>query len=165
MFRPMRRIKQLLPEKEVIEILERNTSGVLSLLGDGGYPYGVPLSYVYIDNKIYFHCAATGHKIDAIKGYNKASFTVIDRDDILPEKFATNYNSIIAFGKITIVEDNNEKLESIKALAKKYSPLETEESVNHEINSSLNSLCMLRFDIEHITGKEGLYLNKMRNNK
>ena len=68
MFREMRRNKQLLAEDVSREILGRNTSGVLSLLGDEGYPYGVPLSYVLVGDKIFFHCAKTGHKIDAIRG-------------------------------------------------------------------------------------------------
>ena len=80
MFREMRRNKQLLTEDISREILQRNTSGVLSLMGDEGYPYGVPLSYVLAGDKIFFHCAKTGHKIDAIRSCEKASFCVIDQD-------------------------------------------------------------------------------------
>ena len=80
MFREMRRIKQLLPEDTAKEILARNTGGTLALLGDDDYPYAVPMSYVYADGKIYFHCAKEGHKIDAIRNHDKASFCVIDQD-------------------------------------------------------------------------------------
>ena len=74
MFREMRRFKQLLPQETAIEILNRNTSGTLALIGDNDYPYAVPISYVYIDGKLYFHSAKSGHKIDAIIKHEKASY-------------------------------------------------------------------------------------------
>ena len=77
MFREMRRFKQLLPQETAIEILNRNTSGTLALIGDNDYPYAVPISYVYIDGKLYFHSAKSGHKIDAIIKHEKASFCVM----------------------------------------------------------------------------------------
>lgn len=104
MFREMRRKKQILSNKENIEILESGTSGVLALLGDDEYPYAVPISYVYDNSKIYFHGAKEGHKIDAIRKCSKASFCVIARDEICPEKYATYFRSVIVFGKIRILE-------------------------------------------------------------
>lgn len=89
MFREMRRKRQLLAEAETIQIFERGTSGVLALSGDEGYPYAVPLSYVYADGRIIFHGAKSGHKIDAIRGCEKASFCVIDRDQVVPEEYTT----------------------------------------------------------------------------
>ena len=80
MFRDMRRKNQLLPPEEAESILRQGTSGVLSLLGDGGYPYGVPLSYVYHNGRLYFHCAKAGHKLDAIRREGKCSFCVIAQD-------------------------------------------------------------------------------------
>lgn len=80
MFRLMRRGRQALPPKECREILSRGTCGVLSVLGDGGYPYGVPLSYVYDGESIYFHCAKEGHKLDAIRQNDKVSFCVVGQD-------------------------------------------------------------------------------------
>lgn len=100
MFREMRRKRQLLSEKESIDVLARGTAGVLALLGDDDYPYAVPISYVYNDSKLYFHGAKTGHKIDAIKECSKASFCVIDQDNIVPEEYTTYFRSVIAFGKI-----------------------------------------------------------------
>ena len=114
MFREMRRKNQLLEQKEALKILETSTSGVLSLLGDNGYPYGVPLSFVYYENKIYFHCAKEGHKLDAIKNYDKASFCIIEKDDVSPKEFTTHFRSIIAFGKVRIIEDTAEMLKYIK---------------------------------------------------
>ena len=84
MFREMRRKSQALSFDECAEILNRGTSGVLALSGDNQYPYAVPLSYVYDNTKIYFHCAQEGHKIDSILRNAKASFCVIDQDQIIP---------------------------------------------------------------------------------
>ena len=79
-FRSMRRKRQQLSEKENISILQKATAGTLALLGDNGYPYAVPISYVYADGKLYFHSALSGHKIDAIRNCDKASFCVIAQD-------------------------------------------------------------------------------------
>lgn len=84
MFRELRRKKQLLPSEETSAVLSQGTSGVLALSGDDGYPYAVPISYVYDGEKIYFHCAKSGHKMDAIRRDERASFCVIDRDKVYP---------------------------------------------------------------------------------
>ena len=89
MFREMRRKKQSLSGEKISEILNNGTSGVLALSGDNDYPYAVPLSYVYDGSSIYFHAAKTGHKIDAVKRNNKASFCIIGQDDVVPEKYTT----------------------------------------------------------------------------
>ena len=99
MFREMRRKKQVLSKEECELVLERGTSGVLAVLGEGGYPYAVPLSYVYADGKIVFHCAKQGHKLDAIAKNDKVSFCVVDLDDIQPERYTTYFRSVIAFGR------------------------------------------------------------------
>lgn len=154
MFREMRRNKQILSNKESINILKNGKSGVLALLGDDDYPYAVPISYVYDNGKIYFHSAKTGHKTDAIKKYSKASFCVIDQDNIIPEEYTTHYRSVIAFGKVRIIEDEEEVRESIEKLAIKYHPKDSEANRNKEICRSWNSFSMIEFSIEHITGKK-----------
>ena len=98
MFREMRRKKQQMSGDACDELLFRGTSGVLALSGDDGYPYAVPISYVYDGEKIYFHCAKSGHKLDAIKRNPKASFCVIGQDQIVPEEYTTYFRSVIAFG-------------------------------------------------------------------
>lgn len=108
MFRDMRRKNQLLPPEEAESILRQGTSGVLSLLGDGGYPYGVPLSYVYHNGRLYFHCAKAGHKLDAIRRERKCSFCVIAQDLVAPEKYTTLFRSVIAFGQVRVLEDAGE---------------------------------------------------------
>ena len=162
MFREMRRKKQLLPDEVSREILERNTSGVLSLVGDEGYPYGVPLSYVLVGDKIFFHCAKEGHKIDAIRREEKASFCVIDKDQIVSEEYTTYFRSVIAFGRVHILESDEEKMNAIRILARKYSGDQGEEGIDQEIGKHFANLCMLRFDIEHLTGKEAIELVRMK---
>lgn len=161
MFREMRRHKQLLPKETAVEILERNTSGTLALLGDEGYPYALPISYVYADGKLYFHSAKTGHKVDAIKSCDKASFSVIDQDQIVPEKYTTYFRSVIAFGKIRLVEDLDEIYRIATVLAMKYSP-DFEEGIKAEIDSTIKSLAIIELDIEHMTAKEAIELVKAK---
>ncbi len=161
-FREMRRNKQQLTEAECIEILKRSTSGTLAVSGDNGYPYAVPLSYVYHNNSLYFHCAKNGHKLDAIKGSNKVSFCVIDRDEILPEKYTTCFQSVIIFGRASIMKDNEAILRAIKLLSLKYAPNNSDESINEEIKKGLPAMHMVKIEIEHMTGKEAIELTQKR---
>lgn len=159
MFREMRRIRQQLSKEETVAILERNTAGTLALLGDGGYPYSVPISYAYNDGKIIFHGALSGHKFDAISACDKASFSVIDLDDILPEKYTTRYRSAIAFGRVRMLTDENEKRAAADILAAKYRPgYEAERTA--EIEGSFSRLCMMELNIEHLSGKQAKELVK-----
>lgn len=158
MFREMRRKKQLLSESESVEILNRGTSGVLAVAGDDGYPYAVPLSYVYDDGKIYFHSAKSGHKVDAVVKNAKASFCVIDQDEIIPEEYTTYFRSVVAFGNVHIIEEEDKKRSAIEKLALKYAPEDTEENRNGAIEREYTPLCMLEMTIEHMTGKEAIEL-------
>jgi nitroimidazol reductase NimA-like FMN-containing flavoprotein (pyridoxamine 5'-phosphate oxidase superfamily) len=162
MFREMRRSKQRLPREVAVEILERNTSGVLALSGDAGYPYAVPMSYVYADGKIYFHSAKNGHKIDAIQRNEKASFCVIDQDQIVPEKYTTFFRSVIVFGRLRLVEDMEEMQRIAATLAMKYSA-DFKEGIPKEINASIRNMAVLELTIDHITAKEAIELIKQRN--
>lgn len=161
MFRMMRRENQQLSLAECIDILSGATSGVLALHGDDGYPYAVPLSYVYSDNKIYFHGAVTGHKIDAIKNCPKASFCVVAQDDVIPEKYTTAYRSVIAFGTIRFLQ-GAEYTDAAVKLADKYLPLTDKTPHLKEIESASNRMSVFELDIEHISGKEGMALRSQR---
>jgi nitroimidazol reductase NimA-like FMN-containing flavoprotein (pyridoxamine 5'-phosphate oxidase superfamily) len=160
MFREMRRFKQQLPEETAVAILDRNTAGTLALLGDDDYPYSLPISYVYADGKIYFHSAKTGHKIDAIKKHEKASFSVIDKDEIVPEEYTTYFRSVIAFGKVRLVEDLDEIRRIATVLAMKYSA-DFAEGIPAEIDSSIKHMAIIELEIEHMTAKEAIELVKM----
>jgi len=160
MFREMRRKGQQMSAEAGSAVLERGTSGVLALAGDDGYPYAVPLSYVYHNGKLYFHSAATGHKLDAIARCDKASFCVIDKDEIVPEAYTTYFRSVIAFGRVRVIEDEAQKLGAIRALADRYNREATYERREAEISGALKRLCMIEMTIEHMTGKEAIELVK-----
>lgn len=151
MFREMRRSRQQLSNEECLEILNRNTSGVLSVIGDDGYPYGVPLSYAYCDGKLYFHSAVSGHKIDAVKRNDKVSFCVIDNDEVRPSEFTTYYRSVIVFGKAEVVTENERKLYGLHLLSEKYAHGEGNEK--REIENGIDRLVMIELTVEHLTGK------------
>lgn len=155
--REMRRKKQLLSKEDSIQVLEKGTSGVLAVYGDDGYPYAVPLSYVYENHKIYFHSALSGHKLDAIKGNNKVSFCVIDKDQIVPEEYTTYFRSVIVFGTAKILESESEKRQTLEILAAKYSPDQVQ-GRNQEIEKSIHHLCMIELSIDHMSGKEAIEL-------
>lgn len=153
----MRRKRQQLSDEESIAILEKSTSGTLALLGDDDYPYAVPISYVYGQGALYFHSALAGHKVDAIRRCDKASFCVIAQDDVQPERYTTLFRSVIAFGRIHIVDDEQEKLETARMLGNRYNP-NHDDALQNEIESGLNRMLMIRLDIEHLTGKEAIEL-------
>ena len=172
-FREMRRKRQQLSEEESISILKKATAGTLALLGDDDYPYAVPISYVYADGRLYFHSALSGHKVDAIRKFDKvavqreqarpgakASFCVIEQDEVHPEKYTTFFRSVIAFGRIHIIEDEAEKLATARMLGNRYNPNQ-EEALQKELESGLSRMLMIRFDIEHLTGKEAIELTRM----
>lgn len=161
MFRKMRRYTQQLPENEAVGILEKGSAGTLAVLGDEGYPYAVPLSYVYADGKLYIHCAKEGHKIDAIRNCDKASFCVIAEDNVVAEEFTTYFKSVIAFGRVRIVEDAGEMRRFIEILSDKYCPVDVSLR-DKEIDGAMSRLGMLEFTIEHLTGKEAKELRAMR---
>ena len=153
----MRRKRQQLSEEESIRILQESTAGTLALLGDDGYPYAVPISYVYTDGRLYFHSALSGHKVDAIRKCDKASFCVIARDEVHPEIYTTFYRSVIAFGRVHIVEDEQERLASARMLGNRYNPNQ-EEALQRELEKGLSRMLVIRFDVEHLTGKEAIEL-------
>ena len=155
----MRRIKQQLTQEECEKILERGRTGVLAVLGDDGYPYTVPINYYYTDDKIYLHCAKSGHKLDAVRSNPKVSFCVVERDDILQEKFTTLFKSAVAFGKAEILADKEEMRSSVTALAEKYCSDFLDE-VPAEVERGFDILCMIKINIEHLTGKQGKELIK-----
>lgn len=154
MFRPMRRSAQALDSAACVEILERGTSGVLALAGDGGWPYAVPLSYAFDGEKLYFHCAREGHKLDAIRREARASFCVVDRDDVKPAEYTSYFRSVIIFGRVRVLEDEAQKRAAIELLARRYFPEDSAENRRRAIEREWAGLCMLEMDIEHMSGKE-----------
>ena len=158
MFREMRRKKQALSVEGCEAVLNRGASGVLALSGDDGYPYAVPISYVYDGANIYFHCAKSGHKLDAIQSNHKASFCVIDQDQVISEEYTTYFRSVIVFGTIRILEDDQQKWDAMEKLCMKYAPIDTEQGRQRAIEREWKPLCVLEMQIEHMTGKEAIEL-------
>ncbi len=154
MFREMRRFKQLLSEEEIKAIMERNTNGILACMGDNGYPYGVPVNYVYHNGKVYFHSSKKGHKIDAIKTNTKVSFTVVDQDKIVPEEYTSYFRSVVAFGNARITE-GDEWREGFQALIDKYTAELPPDRNKRELDNCTGTL-IVAIDIDHITGKEAI---------
>ena len=156
MFRALRRKEQALPQEECEAILQRGETCVLALAGDDGYPYAVPVNYCYAEGKVYIHCAKEGHKIDAVRRDPKASLTVIDCAKVLPEEYSTHYQSVIAFGRMRILEEEGEMRRVLSLFAARLAPEESEVSRLREIDRWFSSVNILEFTPEHISGKRSL---------
>ncbi len=163
MFREMRRKRQQLSQEECDRIISSGRYGVLALLGDDDYPYAVPLNYVFADGRLYFHSAKAGHKIDALTKHSKASFCIVDSDEIVPQEYTTYFRSVIVFGRVSIIEDVAKKRTAIERLADRYVPHGGEAARNAAIDREFAPLCMLEMEIDHISGKEAIELVNQRN--
>lgn len=153
MMRTMRRIRQQLDQTACEEVLNRNTSGVLALSGDEGWPYAVPLSYAWAEGKLIFHGAKEGHKLEAMRREPRASFCVVDADDIVPECYTTHYRSVICFGRMRVVEEPEEMRRLTMLLGEKYWPGHPKEGAA-EIDGAMSRLCVFVMDVERVTGKQ-----------
>ncbi len=153
MFRELSRIKQKLSNEECIEVMETTLRGVLSVQGDDGYPYGMPLNHYYdrSDGRIYFHSGMKGHKVDAIKRCDKASFTVYDEGFRKPGEWALNIRSVITFGRIVIIEDPEKKSDILRKLSYKFT--DDEEYIEKEVGRTDLKTLIFALVPEHITGK------------
>lgn len=160
-FREMRRKNCVISDEAAWKILREGDFGVLALAGDNGYCYAVPINYAVEGNKIYFHSAKTGHKLDAIRNNDKVSFCVVGRHDVIAEEFTTYFTSAIAFGRMKIIEDNADpdKLRGLELLADKYSSTASAEMRAKEL-SRLSAVVVPVMTIEHLTGKAARELVK-----
>ena len=162
MFRKMRRFVQELPQEEVEQILIEATSGVLAVQGDDGYPYAVPVSFVYHDGNISIHSAVSGHKVDAMADCDKVSFCIIGQDIISSKERTSYYKSVIAFGRVRKLTDPKEKREVGIFIGEKYSKDNREEYLE-ELDRMSSLMNCYEIQIEHITGKESMHLTRQRN--
>ena len=153
MFRPMRRFKQQISEAECIRILKEQPRGVLSLIGDDGYPYGIPLDHWYCeeDGKLYFHGAKEGHKIDAIASCDKVSYCVMDEGFRKEGEWALNINSVIVFGRISLVADPEKAKLICTNITRKFT--DDEAYLAHELEHAFPRVQCLELTPEHMTGK------------
>ncbi len=153
MFRDMRRFKQQISTEECIQILKEQPRGVLSMIGENGYPYGIPLDHWYSekDNQLYFHCAKTGHKIDAVSASDKVSYCVMDEGFRKDGEWALNIRSVVVFGQMRIVEDENKKREICTNLCRKFT--NDKAFLQKGLTNAFPRVACLELIPEHITGK------------
>ena len=153
MFREVTRSKQALSKAECIDILKEEKRGVLSVLGDEGYPYGMPMNHWYCeeDGKLYFHSGMKGHRSDAMKACDKASFCVYDAGYRREGEWALNIRSVIVFGRLQVVEDEAAALEFIRRLSAKFT--DDTDYVEREIGQAMDHTLIFSLTPEHITGK------------
>ena len=154
MFRKMRRPNKGINIDSMKQLLNESRRAVLAVNGDNGYPYAIPLNYIYDEksNKIYFHGSRVGHKIDSIKACDKVCFTVYGNETIKDLSWAPYMQSVIVFGRCHLIENQEEALQLVKKMAMKYYP--DEKLVDEEIESSGKAVQMFEIEIEHMSGKE-----------
>lgn len=153
MFRELVRKNKELSKDECIKILIQEKRGVLSVIGDNGYPYGMPMNHFYNkeDDAIYFHCGNVGHRLDSIKKSNKVSFCVYDSGFKKENHWELNFKSVIVFGTVQIIDDKNFITKIITKLSHKFT--QDDNYIQKEIQSALHRTLLLKLNIEHICGK------------
>lgn len=151
MFRTMRRHGQQLEQDACVRILKDAPRGVLAVLGENGYPYTIPMNFVYDEGRIYFHSAVAGHKLDAVAAEDKCSFCVLDEGVQEPNDWWYHFNSVVAFGRIRVVADEAAKREALFKLGNKYFP--TGYDTAGDVAKNFSRVAILELTIEHMTGK------------
>lgn len=154
MFRPMRRKKKEISEADTKSLLHSARRGVLAVNGDDGYPYAVPVNYIYDEekNRIYFHGARAGHKSEAIQNCDRVCFTVYGNETVKEEEWAPFLQSVVLFGRCHIIDNPEDAVDALKRMAMKYYP--DEATADEEIAVSGKAVQMYEIVIEHMTGKE-----------
>jgi uncharacterized protein len=151
--REMRRKDRLITQEEALEVLKKGEYGILATVDEFGQPYGVPVSYVVLDGSIYFHSTnAGGHKSDNFTKNSKVSFTVVGNTQILPDQFATLYESAVVFGEAILVADETERLAAFREFLPKYSPAFLAEGEAY-IQAAGPQASIVRINIKEISGK------------
>lgn len=148
----MRREDRRLDEAAAMALLERGEYGFLSTVDNENQPYGVPVNYVVMENRIFFHCATEGRKLEHITANSRVSFCVVGRTELLPEKFSTRYESVVVSGSAEIVDDEVLKKTALGALVVKFAP---DHLVAGEayIDKLMDRTAVVRISITHLTGK------------
>ncbi|MCQ2520251.1 MAG: pyridoxamine 5'-phosphate oxidase family protein [Lachnospiraceae bacterium] len=153
MFRPIRRQKREIDTEIAKELLAKSRRGVLAVNGDGGYPYAMPVNYLYDEEsgRIFFHGARAGHKFESIQRDDKVCFTVYGNDKYEEGDWAPYVQSTIVFGRCHLIENQDEAIELVTKLAKKYYP--DESLIAEEVEKYGQAVQMFEISIEHLSGK------------
>ena len=153
MFRKMRRFRQQISNEDCIDVLVKEKRGVLSMTGEDGYPYGIPMNHWYCeaDGKLYFHGAKEGYKIDLIQKNNKVCYTVFEKGVAKEGEWALNVRCVVVFGRITVVDD----VEKVKKICTEVSHkfIDDEEYIHQELENAMHRVMCLELTPDHITGK------------
>lgn len=154
MFRKVKRIKNEISTEDAKDLLKNNKRAAFSVNGDDGYPYTIPVNFYYDeeDDKIYFHSAKKGHKIDSIKANDKICFTTWNDGYLEEDDWAFHVSSCVVFGRAKLIEDRKITEEKVRKFACKYYP--NLEAVEEEIKKSINNVQLVAIEIEHISGKK-----------
>lgn len=153
MFRELTRKNKELSKEEALHLLKEETRGVLSVLGERDYPYGMPMNHYYHDEDgcLYFHCGRGGHRADAITQHDKVSFCVVEQGERVEGNWALRVRSVIAFGRIEILDDRDTVIRIVGALSHKFT--QDESYIQKEIDAYASQTVLLRMKIEHLCGK------------
>ena len=149
----MRRIDRKLDDAQTMELLQRGEYGVLALVDPDGAPYGVPMTYAVAGGDVYVHAAVEGKKLQCVANNPRVCFTVVGATEVLPDKFSTRYESVMVFGKASIVEPSEEKDAALLAIVQKYSADFKEKGISY-INSDKHKTVVIRITPNEITGKK-----------
>jgi len=152
MFREIRRRDRALPEAEAREILGKAEWGVLSTLGEDGWPYGVPVHHVVVKDRIYIHCAREGHKLENLSFEARVSYCVVTNSELRPAELSTDFESAILFGRAEVVTDEVERRLALEALLARFAPRHPEEGAE-SMRRHFAHTAVLRVTPERITGK------------
>lgn len=154
MFREIRRKRNEININDAKYLLNKERRGILAVNGDDGYPYAVPVNYLYseVDNAIYFHGSKVGHKIDSIKKSDKVCFTVFGNEQIKEEAWAPYMQSVVIFGRCILIDNQDVAISILKKFASKYYP--NMELIEEEVSKSANAVQMFKINIEHISAKQ-----------
>ena len=154
MFRPIRKKKNELSTEDTKQILREARRGVLAVNGEDGYPYAIPINFIYDETagRIYFHSARTGYKLDAIKVCDKVCFTAYGTEIVREEAWAPYMRSAVVFGRCRLLESTPETMALLKRFAMKYSP--DEALADQAILEGGRAVRMCEIEIEHLSGKE-----------
>lgn len=152
MFRAMRRADRAATEAQAWEILRRAEWGVLSTVGEDGWPYGVPLNHVVVGDALYAHCALDGHKLDNLEHEARASFCAVALHEVKPAELSTRYESAIAFGRAELILENTERRLALEALGQRFSAAHPE-AIDQTMAESFDRTAVIRLRIEHLSGK------------
>lgn len=150
--RSIRRKDRQLPQEEALAILERGTYGVLAVTGDEGWPYAVPMNYIFLDGNLYLHCAKEGHMLESIAREERVCFTVVTRGELIPNHITALYESVIVFGVAALVEDEEERLSVLEALVDILGSVSPEIKAQY-IQSKGAKTGLVRIQPTQITGK------------